>query len=108
MPGQSSNKMCYKMDAGSELNKFPHPTAKMYTRCKYTSQLNRYNVACTRLNDFMQPTTELYTTYLNKGYNKRKVDRYFEKFIRRQMPTASPLAVTRAYAKTLLVAHLPE
>ena len=36
--------------------------------------------------------------------NRRKVDTYFEKSIRRQMPTVSPLTVTRAYDKTLSVA----
>ena len=77
------------VDAGLKLNKFPHPTSKLSTRSKYdviTSQLHRYNVECTQLRDFMQPATDLYATYLNKGYNRRKVDRYFEKFMRSQMP----------------------
>ena len=35
---------------GLKLNKFPHPASKLSERCKYgviTSQLHRYNVACT-------------------------------------------------------------
>ena len=101
------NKKASMVDAGLKLNKFPNPTSKLSTRCKYgviTSQLHRYNVACTQLRDFMQPVTDLYATYLKKGYIGRKVDRYFEMFICCHMPTVSPLTVTRAYAKTLRVA----
>ena len=35
---------------GLKLNKFPNPASKLSTRCKYgviTSQLHRYNMACT-------------------------------------------------------------
>ena len=92
--------------AGLKLNRFPHPTSKLSTRCEYgviTSQLHGYNVACTQLRHFMQPATDLHVTYLNKGYTRRTVDKCFEQFIRRQMPTVSPLTVTRAYTKTICV-----
>ena len=73
------------VDARLKLNKFRHPPSKLSTRCKYgviTSQLHRCNVTCTQLRDFMQPATDLYATHLIKEYNRRKVDKYFEKCIR--------------------------
>ena len=48
---------------GLKLNKFPDPTSKLSTRCKYgvnTSQLHRYNVAHTRKRDFLTPAHSLY------------------------------------------------
>ena len=69
-------------------------TSKLPTRCKYgviTRQLHRYNIACTQLRDFMQPATDLYATYPNNGYNRHKVDMYFETCICHQTPTVSPL-----------------
>ena len=93
--------------AGPKLNKFPHPTSKLSTRCKYgviTSLLPRYNAACTQLKDFMHPAINMHATYLNRGYNRGKLDKYFEKFICRQKSTVSPLTVTRAYDKTISVA----
>ena len=64
------------VDAGLKLDKFPHPTSKLSTRCKYgviTSQLHRYNVACTQLRDFVQIATELYATYLKNRYRSVQV-----------------------------------
>ena len=61
---------------GLKLNKFPDPTSKLSTRCKYgliTSQLYRYDVACTRKRDFLSPAHSLYKTYLLKGYSYKKV-----------------------------------
>ena len=70
---------------GLKLNKFPHPSSKLSTRCKYgviTSQLHRYTVACTRRQDFIPVAVELYKAFVDKGYRRRTIDRYFERFIR--------------------------
>ena len=70
---------------GLKLNKFPHPSSKLSARCKYgviTSQLHRYTVACTRRQDFIPVAVELYKAFVDKGYNRRMIDRYFERFIR--------------------------
>ena len=70
---------------GLKLNKFPDPRSKLSTRCKYgviTSQLHRYKVACTRRQDFVPAAVELYKAYVDKGYNRQTIDRYFERFIR--------------------------
>ena len=50
------------------------------TRWKYgviTSELHTYNAACTQLRDFMQPAIDPNATYLNKGYNRRKVEKVY-------------------------------
>ena len=70
---------------GLKLNKFPDPSSKLSTRCKYgviTSQLHRYKVANTRRQDFISAAVGLYTAYVDKGYQVRKIDHYFERFIR--------------------------
>ena len=70
---------------GLKLNKFPHPSSKLSTRCKYgviTSQLHRYTVACTRRQDFIPIAVDLYKAYVDKGYKRNIIDRYFERFIR--------------------------
>ena len=88
------------MRAGLKLNKFPHPESKLSERCKYgviTSQLHRYKVACSRPRDFMTPAVELYAAYVDKGYRHRKINYYFERFIRNNMTTLQPGAVRRAY-----------
>ena len=41
----------------------------------------RYAVACTQLRDFMQPATDQYATYLNKGYNRRTAKKSFEMLV---------------------------
>ena len=54
-------------------------------RCKYgviTSQLHGCTLACTRRQDFIPVAVELCKAYVDKGYNKRMIDRYFERFIR--------------------------
>ena len=66
------------VDTGLKLNMFPHPTSKLSTQCKYgviTSELHRYNVACAQLRDFMQLATDPYATYLDKRYDRGKVDK---------------------------------
>jgi len=73
------------MAKGLKLNKFPHPSSKLSVRCKYgviTSQLHRYTVACTRRQDFIPVAVDLYKAYVDKGYNRGMIDRYFERFIR--------------------------
>ena len=85
---------------GLKLNKFPHPTSKLSTRCKYgviTSQLHRYNVACTRRRDFLHPAHELYRTYLKKGYHRQKVHQYFGRFLRRHVLHYQPARVLRQW-----------
>ena len=78
---------------GLKLNRFPHPQSKLSTCCKYgviTSQLHRYNVACTRTCDFKEPALDLYTTYIDKGYKVQQIDSYFERFIRSHMQQRLP------------------
>ena len=86
---------------GLKLNRFPHPQSKLSTRCKYgviTSQLHRYNVACSRICDFKEPALDLYNTYINKGYKVQMIDNYFERFIRSHMQRQlRPGAVKRMY-----------
>ena len=86
--------------AGLKLNKFPHPESLLSTQCKYgviTSQLHRYNTACTRLNDFLQPALDLYTAYMDKGYESRLIDKYFSKFLRQCKPDLNANAVRHRY-----------
>ena len=83
---------------GMKLNKFPHPDSKLSTRCKYgviTSQLHRYNVACTLPEGFMKEAVVLYKAYLHKGYIQKLVDGYFEKFIRKEKPDLASNAVRK-------------
>ena len=83
---------------GLKLNKFPDPASKLSTRCKYgviTSQLHRYNVACTRRCDFLVPAQQLYSTYIQKGYHRQKVHQYFGRFLRRHVPHYQPARILR-------------
>ena len=88
---------------GLKLNKFPHPASKLSERCKYgviTSQLHRYNVACTRISDFLKPAVNLYAAYVEKGYRTRKIDLYFERFLRSHMHnTIKPQQVKQLYQR---------
>ena len=90
---------------GLKLNKFPHPSSKLATRCKYgviTSQMHRYTVACTRRQDLIPVAVELYKAYVDKGYNKRKIDHYFERFIRSHLSgTMPPGEIKRQYLRTV-------
>ena len=89
------------IEKGLKLNKFPHPASKLSTRCKYgviTSQLHRYNVACTAIKHFMVPATDLYATYIKKGYQPQMINRYFERFMLSHMHgKVHPQAVKRRY-----------
>ena len=70
---------------GLKLNRFPHPQSKLDTQCKLgviTSQLHRYNVACTEPKAFLSAATSLYATFIEKGYATKLVDQYFEAFRR--------------------------
>jgi len=85
---------------GLKLNKFPDPASKLSSRCKYgviTSQLHRFNVACTRRRDFLTAAHLVYQTYLNKGYHQPKVAQYFTKFMRRHTPNYRPGEVLRSW-----------
>ena len=56
------------MKKGLKLNRFPHPQSKLATKCKLgviTSQLHRYNIACTQPKDFLSAATSLYTAYID-------------------------------------------
>ena len=69
---------------GPKLNKFSHPESMLTSRCKYgviTSQLHRYNVACSSKQVFMVSAVKLYSDYLDKGYSQRHTSRYFSSFI---------------------------
>ena len=88
--------------AGLKLNKFPHPDSVLSKRCKYgviTSQLHRYNVACTKDSDFLKPALDLYTAYVKKGYLLQLIDRYFSRFLMRHKPRVHSNAVRNLYRK---------
>jgi len=90
------------LEKGLKLNKFPHPESKLSKRCKYgviTSQLHRYNVACTQTREFLKPATAMYTEYVKKGYVIKIIDQYFEKFLRSNMKQISIKAVKQRYQK---------
>ena len=67
---------------GLKLNRFPHPQSKLATQCKLgviTSQLHRYNIACTQPKDFLSAATSMYTAYIEKGYPAKSVNQIFQK-----------------------------
>ena len=71
---------------GLKINKFPHPESILSPNCKYgviTSQLHRFNVACTRNQDFIPAARKLHTVYIEKGYESAKVNKYFNRFLLR-------------------------
>ena len=39
-------------------------------------------MACTRRHDFIPVAVDLYKAYVDKGYCRHMIDRYFERFIR--------------------------
>ena len=93
---------------GLKLNKFPHPKSKLSMRCKLgviTSQLHRFNIACTRPPDFIQAATTLYTDFIKKGYKQKPVDRYFESFRRRHTPHLKTNVIRTRCAKHLRLFH---
>jgi len=89
---------------GLKTNKFPHPESKLTTRCKYgviTSQLHRFSVACSKTSYFLEAATALYTEFMNKGYQQKKIDAYCHKFLTRnaQKLALKPTAVRYRYEK---------
>ena len=87
---------------GLKLNRFPHPQSKLATQCKLgviTSQLHRYNIACTQPKDFLAAATSLYTAYIEKGYQPQVVNQYFEKFRRRHTPHLRPRYAQQRHEK---------
>ena len=87
---------------GLKLNKFPHPESKLSSRCKYgviTSQLHRFNTACTRPSDFLDAAATLYAAYIKKGYSQKRADKYFDKFRRRHTPHLQQHAVKLRYER---------
>ena len=88
--------------AGLKLNKFPHPDSVLSTKCKYgviTSQLHRYNVACTKDGDFLKPALDLYAAYVKKGYQMQLINKYFSRFLLRHKPRVHSNAVRNLYVK---------
>jgi len=88
------------IEKGLKLNKFPHPQSKLSARCKYgviTSQLHRFNVACTQTHEFLKPAVAMYADYVNKGYDIKQIDKYFEKFLRSNMQNITKKAVKQRY-----------
>ena len=76
------------MAKGLKINKFPHPKSILSPNCKYgiiTSQLHRFNVACTRNQDFIPVARKLHATFIAKGYEAAKVNKYFNRFLLRHM-----------------------
>ena len=101
-----SFKLCDKREAmvakGLKLNKFPHRESMLTSRCKYgviTSQLHRYNVACTSQQAFMVSPVKLYSDHLDKGYSQWRTSRYFSSFMRQHMPQCHPTCVQQAYRR---------
>ena len=101
-----SSKLYDKREAmvakGLKLNKFPHPESMLTSRCKYgviTSQLHRYNVACSSKQAFMASAVKLYSDYLDNGYSQRHTSHYFSSFIRQHMPQCHPTCVQQAYRR---------
>jgi hypothetical protein len=87
--------------AGLRLNKFPHPDSVLSKRCKYgviTSQLHRYNTACTRDKHFLEPALDLYTAYVKKGYILPLINKYFSRFLRHHKPHMHSDTVRQQYA----------
>ena len=85
-----------------KLNRFSHLQSKLATQCKLgviTSQLHRYNIACTQPKDFLAAATSLYTAYIEKGYQAKVVNQYFEKFRRRHTPHFRPRCAQQRYEK---------
>ena len=98
-----SSKLYDKREAmvakGLKLNKFPHPESMLTGRCKHgviTSQLHRYNVACSSKQAFMASAVKLYSDYLDKGYSQRYTSRCSSSFMRRHMPQYHPTCVQQA------------
>ena len=100
------------MKKGLKHNRFPHPQSKLATQCNLgviTSQLHRYNIACTQPKDFLSAATSLYTAYIEKGYQTKLVNRYFEKFRRRHTPHFAhvvPSDVTKKSNDVARVTHM--
>jgi len=87
--------------AGLRLNKFPHPDSVLSKRCKYgviTSQLHRYNTACTGDEHFLEPALDLYSAYVKKGYKPQLINQYFSRFLRRHKPQMHSNIVRQRYA----------
>ena len=87
---------------GLKINKFPHPKSKLSSRCKYgviTSQLHRFNTACSRPKAFIKAATGLYTAFMQKGYHKHTIKRYFNRFRCRHTPHIRPNVFERGYNK---------
>jgi len=58
---------------GLKINKSPHIKSKRTTRCKHgciTSQLHRYSQVCTKMKFFVEAATNLYESFIKKGYPK--------------------------------------
>ena len=63
------------VNKGLKINKFPHPESILSANCKYgvvTNQLHRYNVACTRNQDFIPAARKLHAPYIHKGYTSQE------------------------------------
>jgi hypothetical protein len=87
---------------GFKINKFPDPKSKITTRCKYgiiTSQLHRFTVTCTRISHFTNAATELYGEFMEKGYSRSLIDKYFSKFLRWHSETihAPAMAIAKKF-----------
>ena len=71
---------------GLKINKFPHPESILSENCKcgvITSQLHRYNAACTRNQDIIPAARKLHASYIHKGYDVTKINKYFNRFLLR-------------------------
>jgi len=85
---------------GLKINKFPHPDSKLSSRCKYgviTSQLHRFNTACSRPKAFIKAAMGLHTAFMQKGYNKHTINRYFNRFRCRHTPHIRPNVFEHGY-----------
>ena len=74
----SLNTKCLKV------NKFPHPFSCLSDSCLYnivTGQCHRFIRANSSQDGFLQSATDLYAKFLDKGYQRSKLDQSFSAFI---------------------------
>ena len=69
---------------GLKVNKLPHPFSCLSDSCFYsivTGQCHRFIRANSSQDGFLQSATDLYAKFLDKGYQRSKLDQSFSAFI---------------------------
>ena len=93
---------------GLKVNCFPDQQTRLTDKCKYgiiTSQLHRYAVACTRSKDFIGAATQLYGAFIKKKYNRRTINQYVGRFMRRSMPHLKTGVIWKNYERLTNTSH---